>query len=263
MIFEVILYCVIIILILLILINLFILIKLLVQGIKGKGDKVYRLKKILHSIFLAFMRTGKRYTDFGQYGQGKITKETVALGAAFDLGVQALEKHDPAVGMRKKIKAQIEEAIVILDKAKANALKHQSKEAQALVLDCYEALQVLFNSLDQLESITETIERISKIKEQAQIIAEAPTFNDEDNAPNNSGTQASKNYYDILRLAKNATTEEIKKAYKDLAKKYHPDLYSHLADDLRAEAEKRFKEINEAYQTLADPQKRRDYDLTL
>lgn len=66
-----------------------------------------------------------------------------------------------------------------------------------------------------------------------------------------------------MGISKNATTEEIRKAYKDLARKYHPDMYNHLAEDLRAEAEKRFKEINEANQVLSDSQKRQAYDQTL
>lgn len=65
----------------------------------------------------------------------------------------------------------------------------------------------------------------------------------------------SKNYYDILWVAKNATTEEIKKAYKKQAMKYHPD-----RNKWDKEAEKKFKEINEAYQTLWDETKKKNYD---
>ncbi len=61
-------------------------------------------------------------------------------------------------------------------------------------------------------------------------------------------------YYKILALDKGATTEEIKKAYRKLALKYHPDRGGSQEDD------KKFKEINEAYQVLSDPQKRSQYD---
>lgn len=67
----------------------------------------------------------------------------------------------------------------------------------------------------------------------------------------------SKDYYATLGISKTATDEEIKKAYRGLAKKYHPDAYS--GND-KAAAEEKFKEINEAYSVLSDKQKRAQYD---
>jgi molecular chaperone DnaJ len=67
---------------------------------------------------------------------------------------------------------------------------------------------------------------------------------------------AKRDYYEILGLNKDATTEEIKKAYRKLALKYHPDRNS----SNKEEAEKKFKEINEANQILSDPEKRSKYD---
>jgi len=64
-----------------------------------------------------------------------------------------------------------------------------------------------------------------------------------------------KDYYKTLGVSKNATQDEIKKAYRKLAVKYHPDTHP---DD--KEAENRFKEINEAYEVLKDPEKRKKYD---
>lgn len=65
----------------------------------------------------------------------------------------------------------------------------------------------------------------------------------------------SRDYYDILGISKNASEEEIKKAYRRLAREHHPD----VAKDKKV-AEEKFKEINEAYQVLSDSKKRQAYD---
>lgn len=67
---------------------------------------------------------------------------------------------------------------------------------------------------------------------------------------------AKNDYYDILGVSKSATADEIKKAYRKQALEWHPDRHK---DDKEA-AEKRFKEINEAYQVLGDPQKKASFD---
>ena len=67
---------------------------------------------------------------------------------------------------------------------------------------------------------------------------------------------ADKDYYNVLGVSKNATDDELKKAYRKLAKKYHPD----ANPDNKKEAEKKFKEVNEAYEVLSNPQKRKMYD---
>ncbi|MHC4520666.1 MAG: DnaJ domain-containing protein, partial [Planctomycetota bacterium] len=64
-----------------------------------------------------------------------------------------------------------------------------------------------------------------------------------------------KDYYDVLGVARDASGEEIKKAFRKLARKYHPD----VAKD-KTTGEKKFKEINEANEVLSDPEKRRRYD---
>src|SRR3954454_9639910 len=66
-----------------------------------------------------------------------------------------------------------------------------------------------------------------------------------------------KSYYEILEVSKDATQEEIKKSYRKLVLKHHPD----KNPNNREEAEKKFKEVSKAYQILSDPGTRNLYDI--
>lgn len=70
-----------------------------------------------------------------------------------------------------------------------------------------------------------------------------------------SSSLAQKDYYKILGITKNSSPKEIKKAYYQLAKKYHPDTNK---DD--PNAGKKFQEVSEAYEILSDDTKRKEYD---
>ena len=66
---------------------------------------------------------------------------------------------------------------------------------------------------------------------------------------------ATKDFYKVLGVAENASADEIKKAYRKLAKQYHPD-----ANPNDSGAADRFKEVSEAYSVLSDEEKRKQYD---
>ena len=65
-----------------------------------------------------------------------------------------------------------------------------------------------------------------------------------------------RDYYEVLGVDKNASPDEIKRAYRKLAKKYHPD----LNPDNKEEAETKFKEASEAYEVLSNAEKKQQYD---
>ena len=67
--------------------------------------------------------------------------------------------------------------------------------------------------------------------------------------------ESKRDYYEVLGVSRDADEAAIKKAYRTLAKKYHPD-----ANPGDKEAEKKFKEASEAYSVLSDPEKRKQYD---
>lgn len=70
-----------------------------------------------------------------------------------------------------------------------------------------------------------------------------------------------KDYYKILGVDKNIKNDDLKKAYKKLAVKYHPDKYANKSEKEKKEAEEKFKEIAEAYSVLSDSKKRQQYDM--
>ena len=71
---------------------------------------------------------------------------------------------------------------------------------------------------------------------------------------------AKRDYYEVLGVDKNASENDIKKAYRKAAMKYHPDKFANASDAEKKDAEEKFKEINEAYQVLSDNEKKQQYD---
>lgn len=69
-----------------------------------------------------------------------------------------------------------------------------------------------------------------------------------------------RDYYEVLGVNKTASADEIKRAYRKLAVKWHPDKQSGKSESEKKDAEEKFKECSEAYETLSDSSKRQHYD---
>jgi hypothetical protein len=104
-----------------------------------------------------------------------------------------------------------------------------------------------FESVDF--SYNEDMARLLDLKEQAEVLSTPPPKEE-------IQEQHKRNYYEILGIKQDATPEQIKVIRDKLSLIYHPDKGRHLGVD----GEQRMKEINEAYETLIDPAKRREYD---
>lgn len=111
-----------------------------------------------------------------------------------------------------------------------------------------------YMELQQFEEAVRDYEKASKMDKSREI------KNLLNNAKLELKKSQRKDYYKILGVSKNASTEDIKKAYRKRALVHHPDRHANATDTEKQEQEKKFKEVGEAYTILSDPQKRTRYD---
>lgn len=135
-----------------------------------------------------------------------------------------------------------------------NAILDATDAEDSLWLSALKILQVDFINFSQEFDAGEILymdakARILDLKEQAEVLSKPP-FKEE------MPEESKPNYYDIFGIKHDATQEQIKALYKKLTLIYHPDRGTHLGVD----GEQRFRDIKEAYETLIDPDKRREYD---
>lgn len=71
------------------------------------------------------------------------------------------------------------------------------------------------------------------------------------------------NYYDLLEINMNFTTEELKKKYREFVKRYHPDKYMNESSDIQNKMKNKFLKISKAYEILSDEKLKKEYDLSL
>lgn len=211
-------------------------------------DEIYNLQDGVHRIFQ------------------KIVSNQSDSSLIWNISSVLLEKVDPKHSVKREIEKEIILTYTQLQEAAINAEQHGSQDALAYIAECEHELSVIKSNINCISSVSEIVKQLHQIKEDARLIAEQSSFddgNDDSNSTFGSQRTDALTYYEILGISKTASKEEIKNAYKKLALIYHPDKYSHLADEYKEDAEKKFRQINEAYQILSNKEKRENYDKTI
>ncbi|XP_059059239.1 dnaJ homolog subfamily C member 7 [Achroia grisella] len=199
------------------------------------------------------------------YKRAKLLKQKKEEGnEAFKMGrwPQALSRYNEALNIDKNNKAV--NAKLYFNKATVCAKLNQTIEAAkactaALELDENYVKALLrrakcHTELGNYQDAVKDYERLYKIdksKENKQMLHEAKIA---------LKRSERKDYYKILGVAKTASVDDIKKAYRKRALVHHPDRHAGAPDTERREQERRFKEVGEAYGVLSDPKKRARYD---
>lgn len=164
----------------------------------------------------------------------------------------------PTEQQRRQEKEQMEIDTLIGETAKTieNA---RGCTADPLIIAGLRTLQLELESISDefftgIISFSDAKGRISGIEEEAEILGGTSP------AGETTETVGEETYYDVLGIKPHATQDEIKAAYRDKVKEYHPDIFSGQPEWVRAESEAMSKKINEAYGVLHDAQRRRKYD---
>ena len=150
---------------------------------------------------------------------------------------------------------------------RAAAYSKQGKNKEALE-DCTQALDLDPSYLKALLRRAQIYMTLEKYEDAVRDYEKAHQMDDDNTDTVNKLRNAKlelkkslrKDYYKILAVSKDASDDEIKKSYRKLALKYHPDKNQGLSTEEKEAAEKMFKDIGEAYSVLSDSQKRRRYD---
>jgi len=144
---------------------------------------------------------------------------------------------------------------------------NKMKKSKEAIADCDKAIELNENyakayiKRGDIRTESEEFEEALKDYKQAkQVDPSCPGINQKIQEGELARKKAArKDYYKLLEVAKDCTEDEVKKAYKKLALKWHPDK-NRESDEQMKVAEARFKDISEAYAVLSDPQKKRRYD---
>ena len=175
------------------------------------------------------------------------------LNIIFWVGIDSIaEQYDHSKVIHKELRKEVADLLQFI-RLKKNETKHQ------VVIDflCDLEKDILEKSqnIEEIQDIREIFETLKFILDTGNDAQKVSELSDEDIADTEPEKQ--RNYYEIFGISRDASADEIKKAYRTLAQKHHPDKNP---GDITGEM---FKLINTIYQVLKDPKKRQEYDRSL
>ena len=120
----------------------------------------------------------------------------------------------------------------------------------------------IYEAMGDKDSLKNAIKDLNKLKNDfAGVNMDIDLDNEIEKCNRLIKNASKKDYYKILNVDRNATDDAIKKAYRKMALKYHPDRMANADEETKKQAEEKFKDVNEAYQLLSDPEKRKLIDM--
>lgn len=244
-----------------ILVCLRLLINYFLQRDSKTAEILFATEKGIHGFILGILETGRDAYKRGDFICPPDKKAKFILEAVlWSQGSKFFRKLDPSKNIQQELAEEIIKTKTFLEQATENAARLGNNEVIEAVKNYELYFKQVLNELSSTSSIIEIKRIIREIGEDAKAIAEAGYIDDETTDSRNN--EPKQNYYQVLGVEQTATQEEIKEAYRSLAQKYHPDKLAKLklGELLQKEAERITQKINDAYETLGDPEKRHQYD---
>ena len=223
-------------------------------GKNKSADRFFSLYKTVHDAVSAIEGVAEEYHNRTGGVSGAVShKKRIVVSSALAFSRKKLEELSPEKQFLLALREKAEEAHRSITKAIEIAERSGSGEYIAQVKKCAEMLEQILASGNEV-TISDALRTIATITKQANIIAEMEV-------KETSGREYT--HYEILGISCNASTNQIGKAHRKLAAKFHPDQFIWATDEYRAEIEEKMRRINEAHDVLSNPEKKREYDSTI
>lgn len=214
-----------------------------------KAEKVHNFNKVFYGFWVQKAALTRDIFMHFLPVAGKNKVYNVANTCFWVVVDEGLKKYDSSSLIQKKIGIEIDKSLQFIDDLISNSNYPEIVEVlQDLQKDILDR-KLTFQNVREISELYDILQFIKDIRQDAEELSQMT----EEEIYGTSQT----NYYDTFGIKSDASFSEIKKAYRKLAKLYHPDINKDSDADLI------FKKINLIYQTLSNPKKREEYDISL